>query len=158
VGGWVRIHPFADDPLSWSKIPAWSLGREGGADWRETKVKDCRMQGSDLVCLFDGVPDRNAAERLKGLLIAVEREALPATGVGEYYWADLIGLPVVNTASETLGQVKNLLETGAHNVLCVLSDDGVERLLPFVAHVVLAVEKAKDGEAGCVRVDWGSDW
>ena len=32
--------------------------------------------------------------------------------------------------------------------------DGRERLLPFVAAVVLAVEK----EAGLIRVEWGSDW
>ena len=38
--------------------------------------------------------------------------------------------------------------------LCLVADDGTERLLPFVAAVVLAVEK----EAGQIRVEWGSDW
>jgi 16S rRNA processing protein RimM len=53
-----------------------------------------------------------------------------------------------------LGKVDGLIETGANAVLRVVGDEGTERLLPFVAAVVLAVEK----EAGLIRVEWGSDW
>ena len=67
---------------------------------------------------------------------------------------DSIGLQVVNSMGESLGEVVGLLETGANSVLRVLADDQTERLLPFVASVVLAVEK----EAGLIRVEWGSDW
>ncbi|EKE18351.1 MAG: hypothetical protein ACD_10C00023G0001, partial [uncultured bacterium] len=61
---------------------------------------------------------------------------------------------VINTADERLGKVAGLIETGASSVLRVVADDASERLLPFVAAVVLAVEK----EAGLIRVEWGSDW
>ena len=47
-----------------------------------------------------------------------------------------------------------LIESAANSVLRVVADDGTERLLPFVAAVVLAVEK----DAGLIRVEWGSDW
>ncbi|HRE17323.1 MAG TPA: ribosome maturation factor RimM, partial [Rhodocyclaceae bacterium] len=107
-----------------------------------------------LVVLLDAVPDRNAAEALKGTLVAAPRDALPATGNDEYYWGDLIGLVVVNGTDEILGKVAGLIETGANAVLRVVAEDGTERLLPFVAAVVLKVEK----DAGRIRVDWGSDW
>jgi 16S rRNA processing protein RimM len=79
---------------------------------------------------------------------------LPKTDKNEFYWTDLIGLDVINAADERLGKVVGLIETGANAVLRVLGDDQVERLLPFVSAVVLAVEK----EVGQIRVEWGSDW
>ena len=87
-------------------------------------------------------------------MVGARREAFPETDDDEYYWADLIGLDVVNTAGERLGKVDSLIETGANDVLRVLDDDQTERLLPFVSAVVLAVEK----DAGQIRVEWGSDW
>ena len=101
-----------------------------------------------------GFDDRTAAENAVGLLIGAPREALPATGSDEYYWADLVGLDVVNTKDQTLGRVLGLIETSANDVLRV--GDGVEdeRLLPFVAAVVLDV----DLTARRVRVEWEADW
>jgi len=154
VRGWVKIRPFADDPAAWAAMPVWWLGREEMQDWREMRLQACRLHGDTLVCQFEGISDRSPAEALKGLLVAAPREALPATATDEYYWADLIGLEVVNVSGQALGRVEGLLATGASDVLRVVTEDGVERLLPFVAQVVLVVEK----DAGCIRVDWEADW
>ncbi len=154
VHGWVRIHPFGDDPAAWARMPVWWLGSEGLANWREAKPKTCRPHGEGLICQFEGIEDRTAAEALKGMLVGAPREALPATAENEFYWADLIGLEVANGAGEVLGCVEGLIETGAHTVLRLVSKEGKERLLPFVASVVLAVEQ----DNGLIRVDWGTDW
>lgn len=153
IRGWIRLHPYGDDPMGWAVMPTLWLGNEGGP-WREVELKALKTHGDGLVVLLDGVTDRSAAEGHKGLLIAAPRTALPATADNEFYWADLIGLSVVNTADEALGQVAGLLETGANDVLRVVAEDGVERLLPFVDAVVLSVDKA----AGRILVAWGSDW
>ena len=151
--GWLRLYPFADDPLAWGKMPVWWVGAEGGP-WREYDLKTLKMHGEGLVVLLDGVLDRTVAEAMKGRLVGAPRAALPKTEEGEFYWADLVGLDVINTAGERLGQVAGLIETGANAVLRVVGDDGVERLLPFVSAVVQTVER----EAGRIRVEWGSDW
>jgi len=151
--GWLRLHPFGDDPQAWAEMPVWWIGREGG-EWREARIKGFKAHGEGLVVLLDGVPDRTAAEALKGFLVGAPRSALPTPAEDEYYWADLISLEVVNTAGERLGTVDGLIETGANDVLRVVGEDGAERLVPFVSTVVLAVEK----EAGQIRVEWGSDW
>lgn len=153
IRGWIRLHPYGDDPLAWAGMPAWWVGKEGGP-WREVGLKGLKTHGDGLVALLDGVPDRNAAEALKGMLVGAPRAVLPATGDDEFYWADLIGLEVVNVAGEKLGKVAGLIETGANDVLRVVADDKAERLLPFVDAVVLAVDK----EAGAIRVEWDSDW
>ncbi|MBS1188340.1 MAG: rimM [Rhodocyclaceae bacterium] len=139
--------------MAWAEMPVWHMSRDGEA-WREARLKGLRVHGDGLVVLFEGVADRSGAEALKGTLVGAPRSALPATDEDEYYWTDLIGLEVVNTAGESLGQVDGLIETGANDVLSVAAEDGTKRLLPFVAAVVLAVEK----DAGRIRVEWGRDW
>ncbi|MDE2442253.1 MAG: ribosome maturation factor RimM [Betaproteobacteria bacterium] len=153
IRGWLRLYPFGDDPLDWSGMPVWWVAREG-EPWREVKLKGLKAHGDGLVVLLDGIADRTAAEAMKGVLVGAPHGALPATDEGEFYWGDLIGLEVVNTADEKLGKVVGLIETGANDVLRVVDEKGAERLLPFVSAVVLAVDK----EAGLIRVEWGSDW
>jgi len=153
IRGWVRLHPFGDDPLDWRAIPVWHVGREGGP-WREIRLNGLKAHADGLVVSFDGITDRTAAEALKGQLVGAPRDALPETGSDEYYWADLLGLTVVNEDGQTLGKVSGLIETGANDVLQVVDGVGEERLLPFVDAVVLDVDRS----AGVIRVAWGCDW
>ena len=153
VRGWLRLHPFGDDPQAWATMPVWWLAREG-APWQECRLKGLRQHGDGVVVLLEGIADRAAAEAMKGVLVGAPREALPATGDDEFYWGDLVGLAVVNSVEERLGKVVGLIETGANDVLRVQDDEGVERLLPFVSAGVLSVDTA----AGLIRVEWGSDW
>jgi 16S rRNA processing protein RimM len=134
-------------------MPTWWIAREG-EEWRECRLKGLKAHGDGVVVLLDGIADRTSAEAMKGVLVGAPRDALPAIEEGEFYWADLLGLEVVNTAGDSLGKVAGLIETGANAVLRVVGDDQLERLLPFVAAVVLAVDK----EAELIRVEWGSDW
>ncbi len=153
IQGWLRLHPYGDDPLAWSEMPVWWVGRDG-EPWRECRLKGLKAHGDGVVVLLDGIADRTAAEAMKGVLVGAPREALPKTDEDEFYWTDLVGLEVINTAGDRLGKVVGLIETGANAVMRVVGDDNAERLLPFVSAVVLAVEK----EAGKIRVEWGSDW
>lgn len=163
VNGWVKVHPFGDDPLNWRRMPVWWLGRDDGSqaenDWQSLKLRGCRAHGKGLVAAFEGVEDRSAAEALDGLYIAAPREALPQPEKDEYYWADLIGLRVENLRGEELGTVHGLMDNGAHSVLEVQdSSDGVTQekriLIPFVGAYVQQVDIA----ARCIRVEWERDW
>jgi 16S rRNA processing protein RimM len=156
VRGWVRIHPFADEPQAWCSMERWWLGRDlPEPEWVAFDLRDCREHGGALIACLDGIDDRKAAESLKGRLVAAPREELPATGEGEYYWADLIGLAVANEEGQFLGRIAELIGTGAHEVLVVRgAEDGRERLLPFVETVVREVDRA----GGQVRVSWQRDW
>jgi 16S rRNA processing protein RimM len=87
-------------------------------------------------------------------LVGAPRDALPTTDEDEFYWADLIGLEVINAAGERSGQGCRVDRNRRQCRVARVGDDNTERLLPFVAAVVLAVEK----EAGLIRVEWGSDW
>ncbi len=154
--GAVKVHPFADDPLVWAKLPHWWIGQDGMAPelWRQTRLIRCKAHGDVLVAELECLADRNASESAHGVLVGVPRAVLPAAAKDEYYWADLIGLEVFNTHDQSLGHVLGLIETSANDVLRVGDGGGKERLLPFVAAVVLDVDLL----AQRMRVDWEADW
>jgi 16S rRNA processing protein RimM len=159
VRGWVRLHAFGDDPGRWQEISRWWLGAdpEEFGDWRACVPQSLRPQGKDWLVKLTGVDDRSGAEALVGQYVGAPRASLPPTEENEYYWADLVGLQVVNEQQHALGQVTEMLESGAHAVMAVTQGEGeqaVQRLLPFVAAVV----KDVDVPGGRITVDWQPDW
>jgi 16S rRNA processing protein RimM len=156
VQGWVRVHPFADDPLEWASIPQWWVAADADAkeeDWRQVGLRQARIHGDGLIAKLVCADDRGSAEALNGLYVGVPRESMPKPATDEYYWSDLVGLDVVNLQGVSLGRVSGLIETGANDVLKVNEGDK-ERLLPFVAAVVRNVDMG----AGRISVDWDADW
>jgi 16S rRNA processing protein RimM len=151
VKGWIKVRPYTETPESLCRFARWWLSR--GGEWKEYEVAEATARPDSVVARLAGCDDREAAAALTGNDIAVPREALPATAANEFYWADLIGLQVVNEQGESLGEVAGLIATGANDVLRV-SQDGKERLLPFIPQVVRKVDLAR----GEVQVDWGIDW
>ena len=149
VKGWVKV--FADSSPALARHARWWIGADG--NWEEVDVADTALHGATLVARLAGCEDRDAAAQLRGRDVALPREMLPATGPGEYYWTDLIGLEVVNADGASLGTVTGLFSNGAHDVMRV-SDGKRERLLPFVATVIRAVDLA----GGRIDVEWGADW
>jgi len=150
----MRLHPFADDPEVLGRMPDWWLATSTDAtDWKVLHPEIVKAHGDSWTVKFLGIEDRAGAEALSGLYVAAPRVALPATASGEFYWADLVGLRVVNEVGAELGSVESLIETGANDVL-VVRDGEIERLLPFVAAVVLDV----DVPGGVISVAWGADW
>ncbi len=152
IRGWIKIQPYTEYLDSLTDYTSWWIGPEQGP-WREVAVQQCEVHNKTLAALLPDCPDRNAAEKLKGLLIAVPRSSLPAQPDDEYYWSDLIGLVVENEAGVTLGTVANLLETGANQVLSVKGESGVI-LIPFVASAI----KQVDLKNKTIRVDWSADY
>ena len=80
--------------------------------------------------------DRNAAEALRGTELTVPREALPPLAEGEYYHADLIGLPCVSTEGEDLGTCVAVENFGAGDVIEVERKDGKRFMVPMKADAV----------------------
>jgi len=152
IKGWVKIQPFSDYVDSLLDYKTWYLGQEQGP-WRKVEVLQSETHHKTLAALFTDCPDRTAAEKLKGVLIAVPRSSLPEQEEGEYYWSDLLGLAVLNEAGVRLGMVAKLLESGANSVLCVQAE-AREILIPFVATALKQVDIKKKA----ILVDWSADY
>ena len=165
IKGGIRVKPFAADPQALFSSKRWfiqpsDLPRPPGARSMPLPallhVTQAREQGDAVVATAQELPDRNAAEAMKGARICIPRASFPTPDANEFYWVDLIGLAVVNADGAALGDVVGLLETGPHCVLRVqaAAPDAEEVLIPFVDAYVQSV----DMPGRRITVDWQSDY
>jgi 16S rRNA processing protein RimM len=156
IKGWIKVLPFASDPQALFSTQRWFLlppDGPGVAPPPLLRLTESRQQGDFVVAGAQEVPDRNAAEALKGARVFVARSSFPTAGADEYYWVDLIGCAVTNREGVVLGTVADLIDTGAHSVLRVVLGEE-ERLIPFVAAYIDTV----DLSTRSITVDWGLDF
>ncbi len=125
ITGEVRLKLFADD-LANLKVGATLFVGD-----RQMKLAALKQAGKAPIARFEGVADRSAAEALRGRLVEVERAVLPPLAEGEYYFADLIGLPCVDAAQVAYGVVAAVENFGAGDLLEVEKTDGTRSLIPF---------------------------
>ncbi len=153
VLGWVKVLPDTEAVDGLLQYATWQVGRED--DWQSYVPVNAKVHNDVLLVKLRGVDDRDAALVLKGKLVAVPRDELPIPGKDEYYWSDLIGLNVKNLQEIDFGEVTDVFETGANDVLVVTDKvTKQERLIPFVGQVVLNV----DLDAKRIQVDWDADF
>ena len=125
VKGELRLKLFSDSADS---LAAHEKLYVGGAERRLLSVRD---GGKAAVARFEGITDRSAAEALRGSLVEIDRSALPALEEGEYYHADLIGLPAVDREGGAIGTVASVENYGAGDLLEIELDDGKRSMIPF---------------------------
>ena len=147
VRGWIRVRPYSAEPEALAAHRQWRIGDE------DYGVEETRLHSGALLARLAGVGTREQALRLKGKMVSVPRAALPEPEVGQYYWADLVGLEVVNAQGSVLGVVQGLFSNGAHDVM-ELTGDKSTRLVPFLPAVV----KKVDLEGRRIEVEWGAEW
>ncbi|XUM23521.1 ribosome maturation factor RimM [Bradyrhizobium oligotrophicum S58] len=138
VRGEVRLWTFTEDPLA--VLHYGPLTTKDGS--RAFEVAKAREAKDHLVATIKGVTDRNAAERLNGLELYVQRDRLPETDDDEYYHADLIGLAAETTAGAPLGRVLAIHNFGAGDIIEIAPPSGSTLMLPFTNAVVPTVDLA----------------
>jgi 16S rRNA processing protein RimM len=89
-----------------------------------------------VIARFAEVRDRTAAEALRGTELTVLRSALPPLEPGEYYYADLIGLPAVTTSGEAIGVVVTVEDFGAGDVIEIERATGKRFMVPMTEAAV----------------------
>ena len=124
VKGELRLKLFSDSVESLSRHATLYIG---GVARKLLSVRDGKMP----VARFEGIADRSAAEALRGSLVEVDRSALPPLEEGEYYHADLLGLPCADAQGEDRGRVVAVENYGAGDLLEIEGPDGRRSLIPF---------------------------
>jgi 16S rRNA processing protein RimM len=118
LNGEVKLKLFTDDLSRYTSFNAGSL-----------TLRSLRGQ----VARFAEIPDRTAAELLRGTALTVPRAELPPLEDGEYYHADLVGLTAVSTAGEPLGHVVAVENFGAGDILEIERPGGKRFMVPVTA-------------------------
>ena len=124
IGGEVRLKLFAESLENLSRQTAVQVGD------RLLTLKSVKSGGAAPIVRFAEITDRSAAEALRGQLITIARSALPLLEEGEYYHADLIGLPCQSAEGEPLGTVIAVENFGAGDLLEIEKPDGKRSMVP----------------------------
>jgi 16S rRNA processing protein RimM len=159
IKGWFKVLPHSAEPEALFSSKRWLLQPPGagGSQTFKLAIREAKEHSGVIVAWSEDVPDRNAAEALRGARVFVPRSSFPTAGIDEYYWVDLIGLAVVNREGVALGDVRELLTSGPQTTLVLDAlEDGkpVERMVPFVAVFVDKVDLA----GRLITVDWQPDY
>lgn len=151
VKGWLKVISYTDPIDQILNYLPWLIIK-GNHTLSLEKVKG-KIHGKNLVVNLEGCVDREQAKTFTNIEIYINRSQLPLLQ-DEYYWIDLVGLAVINEQQINLGKVDSLLATGSNDVLIVKDDDGKERYVPYLAHVVLKVDLI----AKTMLVDWDANF
>ena len=143
--GAIRVRILGDGPANLLRMPQVALrdeGHEGKAQVFE--VSDARpgTRGQVRMTLV-GVADRDAADALKGRVVMGDVAHLEPLEPGEFYWHQLIGCRVEGHDGTQIGTVRELLETGANDVLVVEGVAGRRVLLPAAGPLLRQVDIAR---------------
>jgi 16S rRNA processing protein RimM len=170
IKGWFKVLPHSAQPEALFSSKRWFIQPSGPVRAQprtqafRLAIREAKEHSDCIVATSDDVPDRNAAEALRGARVFVPRSSFPTAGQDEYYWVDLIGLDVVNREGIALGTVRELLATGPQTTLVLATDvpaseaggvgRTIERMVPFVSAFVDEVDLA----GRTITVDWQPDY
>ena len=132
IRGELKIKPFTDSAEDFNGLKRIFL------DGTEYKILSVRT-GPDVVFLgLRGVPDRNAAELLRGKSVEIPRDEAPEPEEGRYYIADILGSEVVTEEGELLGTLTDV--RGAATDIYTVTSENKEIMFPALKEVILSIE------------------
>ncbi len=166
IKGWLKIFSYTQPRENIVRYKTLKIKLSGSHtdnnsadEWQDITLDDGKVHGKGVVAHFAGYDTRESAVSLIDAELAVYRSDFKQVLKNEYYWADLIGLTVVNLEEIELGKISSLIETVAHDVLVVQNTNNNivknEQLIPFVMQHYI---KNIDLESAIMTVDWQMSW
>ena len=162
VKGWLKVHSYTDPIDNILAYDNWWLDKKGQI--RQVVIDEARRHSNGIVVHIKDVDDRDIAKEYCKSQIKIPLSAMPELSNDDYYWHQLEGLQVylqdeAGQAGVLVGTVDHLIETGANDVLVVMSEsngksESEEILIPYLLDKVV---KSVDIASGTMVVDWQLD-
>ncbi|MGI6109745.1 MAG: ribosome maturation factor RimM [Eubacteriaceae bacterium] len=105
IAGELKVMPITDDPERFAGFESIWIGRV------EYPVQSVRLHQGKILLKLEGVPDRTAAEKLKGSIIEINREEAQELEEDEFYIADLLGSDVYDRDGNKVGRLLQVIQT-----------------------------------------------
>lgn len=143
VRGEVKVFPTTDDPARFKKLKNVIL--DTGKEKIDLEIAGVKFFKNMVILKFKGMDDINDVEKYRKKSLFVTRENAVKLKKDEYFIADLIGLKVQTDEGEELGEISDVLQTGANDVYVIRQKNGEELLLPAIRDCVkeVAIEEGR---------------
>lgn len=145
--GWVSVISFTEPPENIIAFNPWFIKKQD--IWQVVNIENSRTMNDKVLVKIKDVDDCDAAKVYTNIDISIERGQLPHLPTGQYYWADLEGLTVIDQSGGELGIIAHLLATGSNDVIVVKNKDK-ELLIPYLKNIIVKV----DLENKVIKVDY----
>ena len=149
IKGWLKIQSFSSPPENILNYSQWIINNQGEEDFYS--LEQGRKQNNKIVVKLEKIEDRNTAESLINSKIQILRSDLPKLSNENYYWSDLEGLSVLSSEDKVIGKIESLIETGANDVIVIITSKDERVLVPFVMHEIV---KEVNVELNYIKIDW----
>jgi len=138
----VRVKWLGDGPDHLIQAQELRLGRTPDGEATSSYKVRGHLQGrsGEVRIALAGIEDRDAADGLRGCWVLGNPEELPSLPPGEHYWYELIGCRVETGDGRSVGTVKEIWETGAHDVLVIETADKRQVLLPTAGEFLREID------------------
>lgn len=146
VRGEVKVYPTTDDPKRFKRLKQVILDTGKGDVLLD--IESVKFLKKFVVLKFKGMDTPEEMEKFRQKSLYVTRDNAVRLSKDEYFIADLMGMQVTDENGESVGVLREVLETGANDVYIIDMNDGKELLLPAIKECVLNV----DVEAGEMRI------
>lgn len=137
VKGEVKVFPTTDDAARFKQLKEVLL--DTGKERLPLTIEHVKFFKNMVILKFKGYDSINDIEKYRSKDLLIFRENAVELGPDEYFITDLIGLEVMTDQGETLGVMKDVLETGANDVYVVELESGKELLVPAIGECILDV-------------------
>jgi 16S rRNA processing protein RimM len=134
IRGELKVYPYTDRPERFKELDTVFAGD------REMEIKNVRFQKNLVLLRLEGVDDRSAAERMKGIYLTIDRDELRELDEDEYFIFDLIGLEAVDEEGNHIGRVHDVLQNTAQDLYEIEKDDGSLHLIPAVYEFIPEID------------------
>lgn len=138
VRGEVKVFPTTDDPARFKKLKEVIL--DTGKEQIPLEITGVKFFKNLVILKFKGLDNINDVEQYRQKSLYVTRENAVELKPGEYFIADLIGLAVCTDEGEELGELTDVMKTGANDVYVVRQENGEELLIPAIKDCIREVD------------------
>lgn len=142
VRGEVKVFPTTDDPERFKVLKKVYL--DTGREQIPLEIQGVKFFKQFAILKFKGIDNINDIEKYKGKSLLIDREDAVDLYEDEYYFGDIIGMPVYTEDGELFGELRDIMETGANDVYIVDSPKYGEVLLPAIKECILDIDLDED--------------
>jgi 16S rRNA processing protein RimM len=125
----------------WIALDEVDVASQDGEEVERYEVESSRAYRDRLVLKLRSIDNADGAARLRGRTVVAPREQVPDLPEGEHYRGRLVGLEVLEAGGRRLGFVKEIVETGAADLLQVETAAGGELLIPMVREMIQTIDE-----------------
>ncbi len=138
IKGEVKVFPTTDDRNRFKELKMILL--DTGKEQKELEIENVKFFKQFVILKFKGIDNINDIEKYKGKDLLITRENAAVLSEGEFFICDLIGLQAEEEDGSFLGELAEVLQTGANDVFVIKTKQGKEILIPYIDDCVKKID------------------